>query len=183
MKRQGRHPDRALTDLKVRSVKAAGRYADGNGLYLVVDRSGARRWILRTVVQGRRRDIGLGSAQLVSLATARAAARDYRGVAREGGDPLAQIRKARRPVPTFETAAKIVHLEHAPTWKNEKHGAQWLNTLTQYAFPEIGKRRIDQIDTPDILRVLSPIWVTKYETARRLKQRIFMPIFLAAKNP
>ena len=71
MKRKGPHPDRALTALKIRTLKEPGRYGDGNGLYLIVDSSGAKRWILRTIVQGRRRDMGLGSARLVSLADAR----------------------------------------------------------------------------------------------------------------
>src|SRR5688572_21870474 len=94
MKRRGRHPDRALTAVAVRQVKKAGRYADGNGLYLVVDDSGAKRWLLRTVVQGRRRDIGLGSAQLVLLADARETAAQYRRVARQGGDPVAEKKRS-----------------------------------------------------------------------------------------
>lgn len=167
-----RHPDRALSALKVRTIKTPGRYADGNGLYLIVEPSGARRWILRTVVQGRRRDIGLGGVRLVSLADAREQANAYRRIARSGGDPILELRKAKRAVPTFARAAKDVHAEHAKAWKNAKHRAQWLTTLTQYAFPIIGDRRVDEIDTPDILKVLAPLWLTKSETARRLKQRM-----------
>ncbi len=84
MPKRGKHPERALTALKIRSLKEPGRYADGNGLYLVVDPSGAKRWMLRTVVQGRRRDIGLGGTSLVSLAEAREKALSYRKRAREG---------------------------------------------------------------------------------------------------
>jgi Arm DNA-binding domain len=131
VKRSG-HPERELNALKVRTLKTPGRHADGNGLYLVVDPSGARRWILRTVVLGRRRDIGLGSAKLVSLASARDAAREYRNIARRGGDPIA-LRRARKGVPTFLQAAQSVHDEHSHAWKNDKHRAQWLTTLTQYA--------------------------------------------------
>ena len=166
------HPEKALSALKVRTLKTPGRYADGNGLYLVVDPSGARRWILRTVVQGRRRDIGLGGVRLVALTDAREAARIYRQIARTGGDPVAELRKARRVVPTFESAAKSVHAARAKAWKNGKHCDQWLNTLTQYAFPFVGSMRVDAIDTPDVLKVLAPIWLTKSETARRLKQRV-----------
>lgn len=101
MKPRGRHPDRALSATKIRNFKEPGRYADGNGLYLIVDPSGAKRWLLRTVVQGRRRDIGLGSARLVPLAEAREKATAYRRIARDGGDPLAEKRKAQRVVPTF----------------------------------------------------------------------------------
>lgn len=172
MKPKGPHPDHALSAVKIRTLKEAGRYGDGNGLYLIVDPSGAKRWMLRTRVQGRRRDIGLGSARLVSLADAREKARAHRHLARSGGDPVAEIRKARRVVPTFSQAARQVHAEHAHTWRNKKHKDQWINTLAQYAFPVIGDWRIDQIEAPDVLKVLSPIWFTKYQTARRLKQRI-----------
>ena len=114
MRKSGSHPDKALTALKVRTLSKAGRYADGNGLYLVVDASGAKRWMLRTVAQGRRRDVGLGSARLVSLAEARERAAALRKVARDGGDPVAERRRASVIVPTFERAARKVHGEHKP---------------------------------------------------------------------
>ena len=170
--KQGRHPEKALTTVQVRTLKEAGRYADGNGLYLVVDPSGARRWLLRIVVQGHRRDIGLGGVALVSLAEAREKAHVLRKQAREGGDPLAERRKAKINTPTFAEAAEQVHADHKASWKNGKHAAQWLSTLRTYAVPHLGTRRVDQIDTPDILRALSPIWLTKPETARRVRQRI-----------
>src|SRR5919112_1232268 len=88
MKRRGRHPDKALSAVQVRNLKEPGRYADGNGLYLIVDPSGAKRWLLRTVVQGKRRDIGLGGLALVPLSEAREKALTYRKQARAGGDPL-----------------------------------------------------------------------------------------------
>ena len=172
MKPRGRHPERALSAAQVRQLKVPGRYADGNCLYLVVDPSGAKRWVLRTIVHGKRRDIGLGGLSLVSLAEAREKALSYRKLAREGGDPLAERQKKQQVIPTFAEAAEKVHAEHKAGWKNEKHAAQWLNTLTQYAFPEIGHRRVDLIDTPDVLRTLSPIWLAKPETARRVRQRI-----------
>ncbi len=96
----------------------------------------------------------------------------YRKIARSGGDPLAEKRKAQIVVPTFREAARTVHAEHRAAWRNEKHAAQWLQSLTQHAFPHIGDCRVDLIDTPDVLKVLSPIWLTKPETARRIKQRI-----------
>lgn len=167
-----RHPVNALTAVQVRNTKLAGRYADGNGLYLVVDDSGARRWLLRTVVRGRRRDIGLGSAMLVPLAEARELARVLRKVAREGGDPLMERDQRSQTVPTFKVAAETVHREHESTWRNAKHGAQWINTLSKYAFPYIGEKRVDEIHTPDIRQVLAPIWTTKAETARRVRQRM-----------
>lgn len=171
-KATGRHPHKALTAVRVRSLKESGRYADGNGLYLVVAPSGAKRWLLRTVVHGRRRDIGLGSQKLVSLADARDMAFEYRKLARSGGDPLAERRKARSIVPSFENAARTVHAEHSLGWKNSKHAAQWIQTLEQYVFPIFGARRVDQVGTPEVLNALSQIWLTKPETARRVRQRI-----------
>ena len=171
MEKSRRHPDKALSAVKVRTISKPGRYADGSGLYLEVDPSGAKRWFLRTMVQGRRCHIGLGGLSVVSLAEAREAALAMRKIAKAGGDPLAERRKAKRVVPTFEAAAKKVHEEHAPAWKNAKHGQQWINTLRDYAFPIIGNRRVDKIDSADILKVLSPIWLSKPETARRVRQR------------
>ena len=91
-----KHPDKALSVLGIRAIEKPGRYADGNGLYLKVDASGAKRWELRTVVRGKRCDIGLGGLKAVSLAEAREAARKYRAMARNDGDPLAEKRRARK---------------------------------------------------------------------------------------
>jgi integrase len=165
-------PKMSLTAVAVRQLAKPGRYADGNGLYLVVDPSGARRWLLRIMVQGRRRDIGLGSARLVPLATARDAATDMRRMARDGGDPVAERRLRRATAPTFIIAAQKVHAETVDSWKNKKHAAAWLTTLETYAFPTIGDRPIDRIETADVLSILTPIWLTKAETARRVRQRM-----------
>jgi len=100
MKRKGRHPSDALIGMFVHAVTAPGFYSDGNGLYLRVDGSGCKRWILRTVVQGKRRDIGLGSCSRVSLLEARSRARAMRKIAREGGDPITvreQVCRTRHP--------------------------------------------------------------------------------------
>jgi integrase len=172
MKGRGKHPEKALSAMRVRNLNTPGRYTDGNGLYLVVDPSGAKRWLLRTVVHGKRRDIGLGGLSLVTLAEAREKALSYRKLAREGGDPLAERKKQRREIPTFAKAAEQVHAEHKASWKNKKHGDQWINTLNDYVIPYFGNTRIDQVQTPDILKTLAPIWLTKPETARRVRQRI-----------
>lgn len=171
--KSGRHPHHALTAVKVRALTAPGRYADGGGLYLTVDPAGAKRWILRTIIHGRgRTDMGLGSVELVSLAEAREEALRLRKIARQGGDPIVERRKARAGVPTFEMAARAVHGEHAGSWKNEKHAAQWISTLQAHAFPKIGARRVDQVGTAEVLEVLAPIWLKKPETARRVRQRL-----------
>jgi len=121
---------------------------------------------------GKRCDIGLGGLRAVTLAEAREQARKYRAMARNDEDPLAEKRRARKVVPTFRVAAETVHKEHAKAWKNAKHGDQWLNTPKAYTYPAFGDRRVDQIDTPDVLKALSPIWLTRQETARRVRQRI-----------
>jgi integrase len=172
VKPSGRHPHHALNAVKVRSIKKPRRHGDGNGLYPLVDESGAKRWILRTVIHNRRTDIGLGGLSLVSLAEAREEATRLRKIARDGGDPIAERRKARSTAPTFQEAARSVHAAHAANWRNEKHAAQWISTLEEYVFAVFGSYRVDQVDTPEVLRALSPIWLTKPETARRVRQRI-----------
>ncbi len=124
------------------------------------------------MVQGRRRDLGLGGVSWISLAEARERAKAFRKIAREGGDPLAERARARASEITFRQAAKQVHEGLKPSWKNAKHGQQWINTLEAYVFPYFGDTRIDLVGTPEVLRALSPIWLTKSETARRVRQRI-----------
>lgn len=158
-----------LTVRKVETLKISGLHGDGGGLYLNVTPSGAKSWILRTVVHGRRRDLGLGSASLVSLVEAREKARTLRKIAREGGDPDT-IRKSQTP--TFESAARKVHASLLPTWRNAKHAETWLATVETHAIKQFGKRPIDTIGTADVLKVLSPIWTEKHETAKRLRQRL-----------
>ena len=162
-----------LTSISVKTAPP-GTHADSATpcLYLVVgpDRR-SRSWIVRLVVHGKRRELGLGSAGTVTLAEARERARAARKLAREGVDPLA-ARQSFKPVPTFLEAAKAVHEAHSPSWRNEKHATQWLATLKSYAFPKIGDKRVADITEADVLGVLGPIWLTKPETARRVRQRI-----------
>ena len=123
MRQRNRPAKRPLTAVAVKYVKTPGRHWDGNGLYLVVDESGARRWLLRIYVQGRRRDIGLGSARLVPLVTAREIAIEMHRVARDDGDPLAERRKRRRIAPTFKEAATQVHCIVADLADQKRDGA------------------------------------------------------------
>jgi integrase len=161
-----------LTAKFVEQVKTAGIYRDGAGLLLRVEPSGSKRWVLRTTVKGRRRDVGLGSAQEVSLREARDEAGTLRRLARNGEDPVARRRQARGAFVTFEAAAEEVHKQRTDLWRNAKHGGQWMSTLRTYAFPVIGKSPVGKIESADVLRILAPIWLTKPETARRLRQRI-----------
>lgn len=161
-----------LTARKVDELKEPGHYVDGDGLALVIGKRGGKSWILRTMVRGKRRDIGLGGVSWVSLAEARDKAREARKIAREGGDPIA-TRQSLTACPTFEEAAHTVHSDQiVGHGNNTKHRAQWINTLNTYAFPHIGAKSVRDIEQPDILRVLSPIWTEKAETARRVRQRI-----------
>ena len=160
-----------LTDRQVRNL-AEGFHADGGGMHLYVTETGARSWILRTLVHGKRRDVGLGGWPLTTLAEAREKALAYRKVARSGGDPIVERDRERASAMTFETAARTVYAANLPTWKNAKHGAQWIATLEQYAFPTFGNKSIGLVDQGDVMKVLGPIWVEKAETARRVRQRI-----------
>lgn len=169
--KNGSHKEKRLSAAFVRTIDKAGFYGDGHGLYLKVEPGGAKRWIQRIVINGKRRDIGLGGASLVSLAEARETALQQRKAARAGGDPIAD-RKRSMAILTFEEAAKEVHELNRPTWRNDKHGKQWLATLETFAFPFIGHKRVSAITGDDLLTALSPIWNKKPETARRVKQRI-----------
>lgn len=155
-------------------VKAAtrpGRLSDGDGLFLVIGRSGSKSWMVRVQKHGRRRDIGLGSASKVSLAQARERARQVRAWMEDGLDPVFERKKA-AGIPTFKEATKKVVALHQKTWRNEKHEAQWLRTLEVYAWPALGDVRVSEITGPMVRNVLAEIWLTKPETARRVRQRI-----------
>jgi integrase len=163
--------EKVLSAAFVRTVTAPGKYTDGHGLFLKVVASGARRWVQRIVIRGKRTEIGLGGASLVSLAEARERALKNRKLARAGGDPL-QARRASETLLSFEEAARKVHKIHEPTWRNKKHAAQFISTLETYTFPRIGKLKVSEVTTADVLAVLQPIWLEKPETARRVRQRI-----------
>lgn len=171
IKPTGRHQEKRLSAQTVRALNTPGLHGDGNGLYLKVDLSGAKRWIQRIVIEGKRRDLGIGPLSLVSLAEAREKALENRKLARAGGDPLA-AKKRSMDVLTFKAAAVKVHDLSKPTWRNDKHGDQWINTLTTYVFPVFGSKRVDTVTSADVLAALSPIWNSHPETARRVKQRM-----------
>lgn len=161
-----------LSSLKIKNLKEPGRYSDGDGLILDLKAPGRGHWTVRVQYDGKRRDIGLGALTHVSLADARTAAGEIRKQARAGLDPLAERKKEQVIVPTFKDAAGIVHGEHKVGWKNGKHQTQWINTLETYAFPKLGNLLVSEIEGPAIRDVLAPIWLTKPETARRVRQRI-----------
>jgi integrase len=167
---------RSVGKLTARAVLAAkaGRHSDGGGLYLVVSGDGRGKWVYRFTLAGKSRDMGLGSVRDVPLADARQAAADARRAVAAGRDPLAERYKARleaSKVPTFQEAADefLSNVERA--FRNAKHRAQWRATLRDYAKPILSKH-VDQIETADVLRCLTPIWTTKPETASRVRGRI-----------
>jgi len=169
--KQGPHPDKALSAAFVRSTTKVGQHSDGNGLYLVVDPSGAKRWMQRITIRGKRTEMGLGSAKLFSLAEVREIALENRKLARQGGDPL-NAKRIAEAIMTFEQASRRVHEIHRPSWRNPKHAAQFISTLETYAFPRIGNMKVTEVNTADVLAVLQPIWLEKPTTAKRVKQRI-----------
>lgn len=157
-----------LTVKKVRAITEPGLYGDGNTLFMRVAPGGSKQWVQRLVILGRRRDIGLGGCNWVTLAEAREAAYENRRVARRGGDPLEAKRKAKMPL--FRDAAQSTYDSLRPRWRNEKVAANWMQQLKRYAFKRLGDMRVDRIGREDVLAVLTPIWSEKPETARRVRR-------------
>ena len=155
-----------LTVAKVRRTTAPGRYADGGTLYLHVAPGGSKSWVQRITVRGRRRDLGLGPWPVVSLAEARMRAFENRVLVERGGDPLASKRKT---VPTFREAALRTYEANRPRWRSAKVAAVWMQRAERHAFPNLGELRVDAIGREDVLRVLTPIWTAKPETARKVR--------------
>ena len=168
-----------LTDRAVKTV-AAGRYLDGavRGLSLLVKRSGARSWVLRYQLNGRRRDMGLGPYPEVTLADARQRALDLRRVVKvEKRDPVGERKRVLDY--TFKAAAEALLDSKRPGWSNAKHIYQWEATLST-ANRTLGALDVKQVETADVLAVLQPIWADKTETASRLRQRIEAVLDFAA---
>lgn len=156
-----------------------GFHCDGDGLYLQVSDAGARSWILRYTLNGKPRSMGLGSCRTCTLAEAREQAAEQRKLLAAGTDPLTARERSRAVqratdanVVTFDTAAAAFIASNEAGWRNAKHGEQWKNTLATYASPVIGSLSVADITTAHVIRILSPIWTTKTETATRLRGRI-----------
>jgi integrase len=163
-----------LSVLAVNSITKSGWHADGGGLYLEVDRSGRKRWAMRLTVNGKRCDFGLGPIHKVSIQQARERAAEYREKAYAGIYPISRTPSSETGAIglTFEQAADEVHRIRKSQWSNGKHVDQWINTLSDHAFPHIGSKSVGSVSTADILKVLSPIWTSKPETSRRVRQRL-----------
>ena len=172
-----------LTELKVKRI-AAGDKPLGDGVVpgLRLEPGpvkGQGKWILRftSPSTGGRRDMGLGAYPEVGLAEARARGLTARQTVASGKDPIdergaaREARKAAAEAMTFEQAARKVHEEQEPGWANKKHAAQWVNTLQDYVFPQIGNQKVAGLAPAEFAEVLRPIWLTTPETATRVKQR------------
>ena len=173
-------PMATITDTKARNIKPADpAIPHGNITGLALHPSSTKghgKWVLRYVspVTGKRRNAGLGSYPEVTIAEAGKRASAMRLELADGKDPLEEKAKIedKPKLPTFEEAARTLHKDLLAGWKNPKHGQQWLNTLTEYVFPKLGNKHLHEIQPGDVAEVLKPIWLTKAETASRVKQRI-----------
>lgn len=170
-----------LKPLAVKSISRRGATFVGGvpGLALVVHASGTRSWILRYKIGGIRRDMGLGSFDDVSLASARETARTARVKIVIGIDPIQQRKAARSALIgdmvtalTFSECATKYMEAHESGWRNPKHAQQWRNTIETYANPVIGQMLVRDVGVPHVMKVLEPIWHQKTETAKRLRGRL-----------
>ncbi|MEO5688153.1 MAG: integrase arm-type DNA-binding domain-containing protein [Burkholderiaceae bacterium] len=178
--------------LKAKQIEHAGEgmHADGEGLYLRVQASGAKGWIFRFQLNGKRREMGIGTLADVTAPEARAEAAKHRAVLRTSVDPIEarqlQIQRSAEAAlqaiaggSTFRTVAADYIASHRAGWANKKHAAQWESTLKTYAEPVIGDKVVADVNTDDVLRVLQPIWTTKTETASRVRSRIELVLSFA----
>lgn len=165
-----RHALNQLSATRIASIKQPGRYADGGGLFLLVDKT-RRSWIFRYTWRGSKKDLGLGSARDLSLAGAREKAAEFRTMVAEGRNPKSERDKEKRRQMTFGEFADAYIETMSTGWKNPKHIAQWKMTLTSYA-ASLRSLYLHEIDTDDVLAVLKPKWATVPETADRLRGRI-----------
>ena len=163
-----------LSPTFVSRIRRPGRYGDGRGSFglslLVKEMANGRiskSWSQRVRLPGRLTNVGLGAYPIVSLSEARKAALENRRALAQGKSLFGG------GVPTFAEASETVLAIHCKAWKpGSKSEDQWRSSLRDYAFPKIGKKRVDNITTGDVMGVLVPIWTTKNETANRVRQRI-----------
>lgn len=181
-----------LTAISAKNAKP-GRHADGKGLYLLVKPSGAKSWLLRIQVDGKRRDVGLGSfreapkrapssgslafdipilqRKVLTLSEAREKADLLRTIAKSGLDPIAERDRDRRSIPSFREVSEAAHAALKAGW-TDKSGKVFLRSLENHAYPTLGAKRVDCITASDITAALTPIWTSKPDMARKVRQRI-----------
>jgi integrase len=168
-----------LSAAKVKNLKVPGDYLDGRGLYLQVRSESSKSWLLKYSMEKRAREMGLGPAADIPLATARELRDRHRALLKQGIDPL-EHKQAEKSAKALERAKAITFKDacaryiaaNRSGWKNIKHAAQWEATLKAYAYPFIGALPVQAIDTALVMAVLDPIWSKKPETASRVRGRI-----------
>ena len=168
-----------LTEITLRKIINPGRYTDSQvkGLHLWVKTSGQRYWIFRYTFDGKRQGMSVGAYPEVGIKLARERAIAARNTLNQGQNPIEE-KKTCRALKTsvsalnFSCFADEYIKTMRPKWRNHKHGDQWVSTLNTYAHPIIGGMQLDEIGTSHILQILNPIWLSKPETAARLRGRI-----------
>lgn len=171
----------ALTQMKAKSL-VKGKYADGHGLWLFKSRADAGKWILRVVIDGKRREMGLGRWPDVSIAEARGRAEDARRQVRDGIDPIEDRARSRRRSKrlTLQEAVEGCYAAKQAELKGDGKAGRWLSPLTTHILPKIGKTAIEDLDQHVLKRVLEPLWHTKSDTARKAANRINLTLTHAA---
>jgi len=174
---------KALGALEVKKLSEPGQHSVGTvpGLRLCIKPSGAKSWVLRTMVGTKRSDIGLGSYPAVTLAEAWQRARDALAEIRKGINPVSERQRNRETIKWTFKACSLAYIDtFKPSWKNPKHAQQWENTLATYVFPHFGDKHVRDVDTEDVVSVLRPYWSTKNETINRVRNRIELVLSWAA---
>ena len=168
-----------LVPLNLSRDMKPGRYPDGGGLYLQVYKNGSRAWCFRYMLDGKAREMGLGSLNAVSLAEARKRASECRRLKCEGTDPIEARRSKRQQAKleaaralTFQQCAEGYIKTHRPSWRSDKHAEQWPSTLAMYAYPIFGNLPVQTVDTSLVMKALEPLWITTPSTGGRVRGRI-----------
>jgi len=168
-----------LSPLKVRKETKAGRYSDGGGLYLQVSPTQTKSWLFRYMLNGKARQMGLGSVNTIAMDEAREKAQECRKLLIDGIDPIEKNRSQKQQAEidqaraiSFEECAKLYIVAHRDSWKNAKHAYQWSSSLENYVYPHVKNLPITAFDTALVMKCLEPIWRAKTETATRVRGRI-----------
>ena len=173
MPARGRHPRQQLSEHEVRRA-LPGRHADGNCLYLFVRPTGARSWIQRLVIGGRRRDLGLGSYAFVSLTEARRRAAENRRVARSGGDPTATRRRETAPetAPRMRAVVEAVIAARRSNWRSAGTEKKWRRLFETFVFPRIGDKPVSRVTLDDVRDIIVPHWKGRGSIGYVLRQHL-----------
>ena len=166
------HVEKKLSAVRVKALKAPGKYEDGGGLRLAIGPNGGKHWVVRVTVAGKRIERGLGAYPEVTLEAARVAADKVRKAAETNVDIRLEERQAALAGMSFRAMFKVTLAQREQQLSNAKHLKQWTSTMESYVFPRIGDVRVADVTTAQVLDLLTPIWFSKPETAKRVLQRM-----------